>query len=66
MSPAIVQLIAVAGPQLVTVLIDLFKGITASKPEAITAEQWQELRTLVAEDYEARKARIRQELGITE
>lgn len=62
MPPAILQLIAVAGPQVVSVLIDLFKSINSRTPEAISPTQWAELRALFSESYEARKARIEQEL----
>lgn len=62
MSPALIQLIAVAGPQVVSVLIDLFKSINGKTPEAISPTQWAELRAMFNESYEARKARIEQEL----
>lgn len=62
MSPALIQLIAVAGPQLVGVMVELFKNIQDKNPEAITPEQWAALRAMFAETYEERKARITQEL----
>lgn len=62
MSPALIQLIAVAGPQVVGLMIDLFKTVKDKNPDAITPEQWTELRGMFSETYEERKARITQEL----
>lgn len=62
MDPVFAQLIAVGGPQLVAWMIQTIKDINAKAPEAVTEEQWNELRALVAESYDARKARIAREV----
>jgi len=64
MSPALIQLIALAGPQVFAVAVELIKEVSDKSPEAVTSEQWAALRALVAEDYDARRARIAAQLKL--
>lgn len=58
MDPALAQLIAVAGPQVVGFLISTIKTIKDESPNSITPEQWAELQSMFSESYDERKARI--------
>lgn len=56
------QTAAVLGPPAMQLALEVIRTIRTTQPEIITPEQWDQLRQLVSEPYDERKARIEAEM----
>lgn len=59
------DIITVAGPPAFQLALEIIREIRTKQPEVIPPEQWDQLRQLVSEPYDERKARIEAEMRAT-